>query len=542
LSINDLTSAGDQPLFNEDSTLALVFNGEIYNSPELRALCEAKGHVFRSRSDAEVVLHLWELEGIDSLRRLNGIFAFALADKVSGRVVLVRDPLGVKPLFISVGSAGVWFASEPKALETTAADLGDHDTVALAQFLTFLWIPDPRTPRLNCRALTPGHALVCDGASIRDIRWSQLIEEDEPDLEPESAAVALSDILIEAVNRQLLSDVPVGAMVSGGVDSSLLWWAAKGKLSQAYTIDWAAESGAEGVQEDTRAVQELESVLATPVSYVQGRSGEFEALPPSGDLFADPAFELTRLIAKQARADGVKVLFSGQGGDEVFAGYRRHVTAGLLGRVPGGQAARGAAAALARGAPRSLAAEYIARSLRAVTERDPFVGYMRLCSYSTPEDRARALGTYAGEVSDDVVWQRHREVWDALPARWSVLRRARALDLLVYMPGLGLAYADRGGMEFGVEIRVPWLDLGLVRWALRLPDKSLVRRNRTKVVTRDLAAHVLPSDIASRPKRGFGVPVRFLRRDRTAALGSRGFRQGAYFAHAERVLAAHLQR
>ena len=146
LAINDLTGSGDQPLYNEDETLALVFNGEIYNSPELRRDCEAKGHTFRSRSDGEVILHLWEDEGPTALRRLNGIFAFAIQDRRNGTLVLVRDPLGVKPLFWSADRGSLWFASELQVLKAAGAPLGSPDVVALAQFLTFLWIPDPEPP------------------------------------------------------------------------------------------------------------------------------------------------------------------------------------------------------------------------------------------------------------------------------------------------------------------------------------------------------------------------------------------------------------
>ena len=160
--------------------------------------------------------------------------------------------------------------------------------------------------------------------------------------------------------------------------------------------------------------------------------------------------------------------------------------------------------------------------------------YMELCSYSTAGERARALGVDTAEVTDQVVWQRHRQVWDRLPSSLSYLRRAMTLDLGVYMPGLGLGYVDRAGMEFGVEIRVPWLDLELLRWSFTLRDELLVRRMSGKLLPKALARTVIPRAVVDRPKRGFGVPTGSL--VATRAAGARGFRQGQYFANATSVL------
>jgi asparagine synthase (glutamine-hydrolysing) len=165
--------------------------------------------------------------------------------------------------------------------------------------------------------------------------------------------------------------------------------------------------------------------------------------------------------------------------------------------------------------------------------------YMQLCSYSTPRDRAQALGCTEREVSDDIVWQRHANVWESLPNSISPLRRAMTLDLNVYLPGLGLAYADRAGMEFGVEVRVPWLDLELVRWSLTLPDWALMRRGRGKWIPRDIVASRIARSVANRPKRGFAAPLAHVQRV-SRAEGTRGFRQAHYFARATRLLSQFL--
>lgn len=536
LAINDLSDSGDQPLYNEDETLALVFNGEIYNSPELRRHCEAKGHTFRSRSDGEVILHLWEDEGPAALRKLNGIFAFALQDRRDGTLVLVRDPLGVKPLFWSADRESLWFASELQALKATGAPLGSPDVVALAQFLTFLWIPDPRTPYSGGHSLPPGTMLTWREGTHRLERYADLMADSAaaPTLTLEVAEREFRGRFEEAVRRQMLSDVPVAIMASGGIDSSLLWWAAKDQLATAYTIDWSGESGGEGLHEDTEAVHVLAEHFGTPVCYVPGATVDVEALPRSGDLFADPAVELCRQIAEEAHAQGHKVLLSGQGGDELLGGYRRHLLGPLAARVPAGSLGRWTAALLAKTSSTSVNVEYASRLALSASKGDALSSYMVLCSYSDAADRAAGLGVSSTEVTDDVVWEAHRSMFDQTPANWSLLRRFRALDLAVYMPGLGLAYADRSGMQHSVEVRVPWLDLELVRWALQLPDESLINGMTGKHLSRTLAAEVLPSLIAKRPKRGFGAPTRLLPQGDQGS--NRGFRQARYLSSAQRMV------
>ena len=530
LAINDLTTAADQPLYNEDASLALVFNGEIYNSPELRRLCESRGHVFTSRSDGEVIVHLWEDEGVDALRRLNGIFAIALHDRSTGELTLARDPLGVKPLFWSEQRETLWFASELRALAAAGAPMGSPDVIALAQFLTFLWVPDPRTPFSGAKSLPPGTALTWSRGRTRVSKYSDPILESagEPPITLDVARQEFPERFGEAVRRQLLSDVPVGLMASGGIDSSLLWWAAQGSIAAAYTIDWTGERGAEGLHEDTAAVRLLQAEFGTPVTYVPGAAVDVAALPASLDLFADPAVELCRQIAEVAHRDGHKVLLSGQGGDELLGGYRRHLVGPLAGRLRTGRLGAGASSAIAR-VGGDVGVEYLSRLALATSKSDPLSSYLVLCSYSEAPDRAAALDVSVGEVSDEVVMEAHRSSFEQLPAEWSLLRRFRALDLAVYLPGLGLAYADRSGMHHSVEVRVPWLDLELVRWAMRLPDRALVSGRSGKRLSRALAAEVLPPSISKRPKRGFAAPARLL----PAGTGTqRGFRQGRYFTSA----------
>lgn len=537
LAIVDLSEAGQQPMCSEDGRFTMLFNGEIYNSPELRRECEKSGHRFRSSMDGEVILHLWEMEGPDALGRLNGIFAVSIFDQVSGEVFLARDPLGVKPLLFTEAHGELWFASELRALQVMGAPAGSPDLTALAQFLSFLWIPDPRTPVSGIRSMTPGTVLRWALGRSTEKRYCDPLfpAESTQAARPGQALEELRARFARAVRRQVRADVPIGLMASGGVDSSLIWWAGGRDIERAYTVAWSGDTGGERLSEDAAAVRALSSMLGTPVTYVTGEEAA-DDLPRSGDLFADPAHDLTRAIAQHASHDGFKVLLSGQGGDELFAGYRRHRVAPLIGRLRLGPLGARAERAIARSGT-GLGAEYLARIARAVAERDPFAAYMQMCTYSTPADRARVLGCNEGEVANDIVWQQHRAVFDALPAGASFLRKVMALDLAVYLPGLGLSYIDRASMEYGVEVRVPWLDLELVRWSMTLHDSALIRGRRAKWLPRRLAALELSPAVARRAKRGFAAPA--YRVAAGKALGSRGFRQGRYFALATSILERH---
>lgn len=537
LAVNDLSAAGRQPMASDDGQLVMAFNGEIYNSPELRKHCESRGRRFRSRMDGEVILHLWALEGYEGLRRLNGIFALALADTRLGEVTLARDPLGVKPLAYCVADDGsLAFASELRALRALGSlgvDLGSHDVLALAQFLTFLWVPDPRTPYAGVRTVEPGGAVRWTQKGIQILTWaSAMLPTVGADRPGEAESVERGRSLVEgAVRRQLLSDVPVGLMASGGVDSGLLWWAGAERLERAYTITWESP-GVERLDEDAVAVRRCQLRFRTPVRYLSGEGWDPWRMPTSGDLIADPAYELTRRIAKAAREDGFKVLLSGQGGDEIFGGYRRHRIARILSATP--KAFGEALSRIADVGARTTGSEYLGRLARALRYRDPFHRYMSLCSYSTAPERARILGTSEGEVADERVWERHLDVHARLSPQLSFLRKVLTVDLLVYLPGLGLAYADRAAMEEGIEVRVPLLDLDLVRWSMGLPDDLLVRKGQGKWLAKKLAASVLPRSTVLRPKRGFGVPVGSMSPEH-----ERG-RQGAYLSRAAQQLQTYL--
>jgi asparagine synthase (glutamine-hydrolysing) len=328
-------------------------------------------------------------------------------------------------------------------------------------------------------------------------------------------------------------------MASGGIDSGLLWAHGHDQLQRAFCVDWSGADD-DGLGQDATAVRRCSQLLGTPVRFLLGEDWQDDRLPKAGDLVADPAFGLTRSIAAAARLDGCKVLLSGQGGDELFGGYRKHRVASMFDRlrIPTGPGRAAVWALKHLGGP-TLSAEYATRLTAALACRSPAERYLRLSSYSDAEDRAKALGCTAHEVSDEVVSARHAEIFATLPPKLSFLRQMMTVDLRVYLPGLGLAYADRAAMEEGVEVRVPLLDLELVEWSMGLPDDLLIRRGSGKWLAKQLAARVLPADVVFRPKRGFGAPVRHVAT--AGPSSSRGLRQGAYFRRASAIVARHLE-
>ncbi|NNN21392.1 MAG: asparagine synthase (glutamine-hydrolyzing), partial [Acidimicrobiales bacterium] len=546
LSINDLSELGSQPMTSPSGRYLMVFNGEIYNSPELRRECEAFGSVFRSQMDGEVILHLWELEGSDCLKKLNGIFAISIVDTIAKSVTIARDPVGVKPLFYSYIDNRFGFASEIAALNALGINNGGLDPTGLAQFLTFLWIPAPNTPFKNIKALRPGEMAVYTNSGFVSKRFSPVFTATSSTISgtPSDLVAEVSAKIRQAANRQLLSDVPIGIMASGGVDSGLIWAHTSKYLSLAYSISWdLIQKDSEGISDDLASARLVASKFQTKLREISGDDWDESRLPPSADLFADPAYELVRKMAIAAREDGLKVLFSGQGGDEVFGGYRRHAVARFIGSKPHFSSLffKGLYNLFKMKPGMNISKEYISRLVLALSEGDREKGYLQLCSYSTQKDRANALGLTTAEVSDDVVYKEHLEVFAVQPPNISFLRKAMSVDLNVYLPGLGLSYVDRASMEAGIEVRVPLVDLELLKYSLALPDSVLIRRGTTKWIAKQAALAVLPPETVERPKRSFGAPASQVGSN-TNNDNSRGYRQSRYFSHACQVLEKYTEK
>jgi asparagine synthase (glutamine-hydrolysing) len=511
LSIIDLSPTGAQPMVDDERGVTLVYNGELYNSPGLRVELQAKGHRFRGTSDTEVLLRGWIEWGDAVLDRIEGIFSFALVDQRDGRALLARDRLGVKPLYWAVHDGVLYAGSAPRALIALQPALARaHDRVAMAQFLTLLWIPHPRTPWAAIHKLPPAHALSFDGTTTRS--WSYWAP-------PAAGARALAgDELLTtiraATDRQLLSDVPVGLLFSGGLDSTILLELMTQHYGDAELAALTAGFDAtsqklEMVPDDTRYAREVAAAMPevqlTEVEIDLDAERDLDALSPFfDDPVADPAaITLHRLC----QASPHKVLLSGVGGEELWAGYPRHGNLGVARRAAA--LPQGLRRALVVGSPALLGAtpgpayarrRNVQKLVRAVGDQRP-PHYWRMMAQLTFDELASLVPGAANRAYDELDAQ-------TTPLRATSLADALAFDRAQFLPNLNLAYVDKASMATSVEVRVPLLDEVVVRPTYGAAADSFIVDGTTKVPLRTAARGVVPDAIIDRPKSGFGGPAR----------------------------------
>jgi asparagine synthase (glutamine-hydrolysing) len=518
LSILDLSPTGHQPMMSEDGAVVLVFNGEIYNFRELRMELEARGHRFRGHSDTEVLLALYMAKEEDLLPYLNGIFAFALWDARQRTLLLARDGLGVKPLYYAEAKSAFVFASELKALLRVSEVGRDVDPIALQHYLTYLWCPAPSTLLRSVKKLEPGCALVVRNGRIdRQWRFYQLPFHDVPETMSESEAIHQTrDALRTAVQRQMVADVPIGAFLSGGLDSSAVVAFARetspGRRLKCFTMEMSAHDAAwEGIANDLPYAEsaaryldvDLHTIKVGPEMADDLSKMIYHLDEPQGD----PAPLNVLSISRLAREHGVKVLLSGAGGDDIFTGYRRH-RALMLERywswMP--RAVRAGIAELTASLPTSSPA---LRQLRKAFQYASYEGDRRLASYfywlrpdlaeeliapelATRDARQEPLVASLNDLSDEV----------------PVLNRMLYLECKHFLADHNLNYTDKLSMAAGVEVRVPLLDRELVALAARLPIQYKQRGAEGKWIFKKAMEGLLPREIIYRPKTGFGVPLR----------------------------------
>ena len=520
LAVIDLTAAGGQPMAAAGGVLQITFNGEIYNYRELAADLESRGHRFRSRSDTEVLLRLYEQYGPDMLDRIEGIYAFALWDARERRLFLARDRLGVKPLYYCETSRGFLFASEMKALLASDDVSRELDPDAVREHLTFLWTAAPRTVLRAVRKLEPGHALeVRDGRIARAWRHYRL-PYDGARLRASADALAadLRRLLGQAVERQLVSDVQVGAFLSGGLDSSSVVAAMRharpDERPVCYTIGFRDDSDLEGSPADLpyarlaarRFGADLREISVGPEIVAELETMLWHLDEPQ----ADPAAINVLLIARRAREDGVKVLLSGAGGDDLLSGYRRHLALRLRQFVsPLPSAARQRLAAWAPSASGGGAFGRRARRLFAHAGLSGDDWIASLFSWSPPGLSTSLLGPDLRARLDDAdALQALTGSLADIPLERDPLNRLLFLEARHFLADHNLNYTDKMGMAEGIEIRTPLLDTDLVEFAARVPPRLKQRGLTGKYILKRAMAPVLPREIVRRPKTGFGVPLR----------------------------------
>ena len=500
LAIIDLET-GDQPIANEDGTVHVVQNGELYNYPELRAELERAGHRFRTHGDTEVLVHLYEQEGLGFARRLRGMFAVALWDATRRRLVLARDRYGIKPLYYRADSEGLEFASELRSLPR-----GEIDLDALEAFLAFNSIPAPLTIFREARKLPPGHLLVWEDGALRLERYArpapvavgELREDDEAELIEE-----LRSRLRDSVRAHLLADVPVGVLLSGGIDSAALAaLASRESAEPVRTFSIGFEERSFDELADARLVAER---YGTRHRELVLRPDAALLLPALADAFDEPFADSSALptyLVSQLAAEDVKVALSGEGGDELFGGYYTYV-ADLLAARAGGLATR--ARPLVERMPTSTTRasfDYKAKRFVRGAHLPPLERHHAWKEIFSADARAELTGRRDAFDPVDLYRERYAETAGADP-----LARLQDVDLGIYLADDLLVKTDRASMAHSLEARVPFLDPVVTNFALALPARQRVRGLRKKVLLRKAVAPIVPSRIVRGKKRGFSIPA-----------------------------------
>ena len=528
LAILDLSLGGHMPMCNEDRTVWITYNGEIYNFAELRDELEGKGHRFASHTDTEVILHLYEQEGPDCVKRLNGMFAFAICDLRSSRPTLfvARDHFGVKPFYYYHSGGRFAFASEVKALLQVEGIETEIDRESLHQYLTFLWVPDPKTMFRRVMKLPAGHYAIFRDGQLRVTQYwdltfpaaSQPYVRSEDDLAEEIRAR-----FRRSVEAQMVSDVPIGAFLSAGLDSSsivALMRQATNQPVRTYTITFPEKYRVgETTLDDPGVAARLANHLGCENQTIVVEPDVTELLPwlvwHMDEPTADPAIITAYLVCREARKQAT-VLLSGVGGDELFAGYRKHVAhywAQTFARFPhsvhrGMESFLQALPSL-RGTPlkgRVRLAKKMARSASA----DPIERFITNCTYLDQDQKAEL---YSQEFDQSILSDpalQHREAFGR-NAHADFLHQMLYLDTKIFMPSLNLTYNDKMSMASSVEVRVPFLDRELAEFvAQNVPPRMKLHgffRNTTKYIFRRAMKNVLPREVLRQPKAGFAAPV-----------------------------------
>jgi asparagine synthase (glutamine-hydrolysing) len=509
-------SGGDQPIANEDESVWIIFNGECYNYPEMRAELERRGHHLTTKTDTECIVHFYEDEGDDCIKRLRGMFAFALWDNKKKRLLLGRDRLGKKPMYYSIQNGTLYFGSELSAVLAALPHKPEINLEAIDLYLSLQYAPDPFTAYEGIFKLSPAHTLVWENGQARIQRYWDCSYQPKWTASEDELAEELRTRLREAVKMRLLSEVPLGAHLSGGIDSSIIV-ALMSELASGPVKTFSAGFEEQNFSElpFARAVAEKYSTehheftltygdIPATLEKIAAHFGE-----PFADASAIPLYHLSMMTREH-----VTVALNGDGGDEDFAGYQRYwldgfanayaraprfLTLGLIPSIAGffpDKSDRPVGQSLVNGLKR----------LEQLPDVDPRASILRWSSYFTPYQRAILWKSdYWQKVTADNAQVMLAERFDA--AEGSYLDRTLYTDLHTYLPGDLLVKADRMTMAASLEGRSPFLDHEFVEWAARVPDQHKVRGRSGKYLLKKAFAKELPDAIKGRGKQGFGIPL-----------------------------------
>ncbi|MFN0141760.1 MAG: asparagine synthase (glutamine-hydrolyzing) [Pyrinomonadaceae bacterium] len=524
LSIIDTSPAGHQPMTTSDKRYAIVLNGEIYNYKDIRRELELRGVTLTTNSDTEVLLKAFREWNVAALDKLNGMFAFAVWDDLEKELTLVRDRAGIKPLYFAQVGGQFIFASEIKAILASGIVSAAIDMQALDQYLTFLWTPDPHTLFKDIYKLPPAHYLKWKDGKVTQHEWWDLSFENVDNSRDETYwREKTLDTLDRVVRMEMVSDVPLGSFLSGGVDSSsivaLMKSHTSGRPVSTYTVGIEKDDlKYDIIPDDAVWARKVGKLFDTDYHEIMLKPDVAELLPKlvyhCDEPIADPAIITSYLISKAAR-ETLTVLLSGVGGDEVFAGYPRHLAMKLAGRVdliPRG-VRRPLFGAIESILPGGLPGKFTAplRNAKkfaksaAMNFEDRYLGFG---TYFTSDAKQRL---YADESRDEFAafdaYERHRGYFQKVENA-DPLNRLLYVDFKTFLPCLNLAYTDKTSMAANLEVRVPFLNVELVEMAATMPPELKLHGLKRKYILKRAAEKLLPHDVVWRKKAGFGAPIR----------------------------------
>jgi asparagine synthase (glutamine-hydrolysing) len=506
LSIIDL-AGGQQPIYNEDRSAAIVFNGEVYNYADLTAELTVRGHRFATRSDTEAILHAYEEYGDPCVDRLRGMFAFAIWDDRRKRLLLARDRLGIKPLYYYRGDAFLAFASEMKALLEVPGVPREIDRESLDLYLSLRYVPGPRTMFRDIWKLQPGHLLVVEDGSVRVSRYWDLPQETFSDITEADAVAEMRRLLEESVRLHLVAEVPLGVFLSGGIDSTAIL-AMMSKITgrqriKTFSVGYCEESPEESSSNEFAYARMAAEAFGSEHHEVRVGPREFcDAIPKLvwhlDEPLADPSCIPLYFLSQLARQH-ITVVLSGEGADEALAGYSIYNKMLLLESIrrTAGFPGRALLAGAARHAPNALLRKYLGAAGRPLEER-----YTGVSRGFFGEDKDKLVGTSGLDSPCTCL----RPYWQAR-AKSDALTQMLYLDTKVWLPDDILLKADKITMAHALELRVPFLDHHLIEFATRLPVKFKLRGSTGKYLLRKAMQGLLPAPILQRSKKGFPVPT-----------------------------------
>jgi len=512
LAIIDLLT-GDQPTFNSDRSVAVVLNGEIYNYREVRADLEKRGHRFRTESDTEVLPHLYDEYGRDMVQHLNGMFAFALWDEKRKRLFIARDRFGEKPLYWGVFDRQLLFASEPKVLLAHPSVKPNLNLNALRQYLSFDYVPAPLSIYEGINKLPAAHTLTLENEQVKVERyWCLSYQTRQPVPSVDEAAEQLRDLLADSVKMRLVSDVPLGVLLSGGIDSSVV--AALAVRAASETVKTFSIGFAEASFDESQYARAVAKFLGTDhheerfsASLAANLVSEIGAW--MDEPISDPSLVPTYLLSRFTRKH-VTVALGGDGGDEIFAGYPMyfgHYMARAYLAMPQ-FLRRGLVEPIVERLPvktKNLSFDYRARRFIAASHYDEVARHHVLFGSFAPEDQDLLLTEEVKRTSDGDVYANARRLFAECDSG-NIVERMQSLDTQFYLAEDILTKVDRASMAVSLEVRAPYLDPRVAEFAASLPPRYKLHGYTSKYILKKAAKGLVPPFVWRRGKKGFGVP------------------------------------